>query len=894
VTLLPPRGPYFSGSLRARLTRLALLLMLPGLAISAILTWRVFVTAREGTEIALHETARGLSQVVDREFAQAEVFLRTLAATDELRADNLAGFDRLARVTEVMGGVVVMTDRTGQEIVDTGLPPGAKLPRLAAPEGWDQAVLGKITILPLSQLQPGGKLVIQVVLPIAGDVPGQASHHLYDLKLIVPPSSIQTVITREKLPQSWVAIVLDNGERIVARTVHPETYIGVQARPGMHQALLHNDEGIRESISRDGTPVVVAYTRSARTGWTASVNVPRVLMAQAGRESTWLLVWLGSLATLSGWLGALHVARGISKRIEAMAKAARALGQGEVFTPILRGLDEADAVADAMEATAAALIERRDALSELNATLAARVEARTAELAQANNALEDQRSQLGTILDHMPVGVVVHRADGDMVFANIEARRLLGLPGTGAIASEKWPAIRRGTTILTAENYPWAMARAGLVTDRALLNLLRPDGTQLDLEVNAAPLLRGPERAVLLVVTTLQDVTARLEAEEARRRSQRLEAVGQLTGGVAHEFNNLLMAISGCLELLQPFVQVGRGPRLLANAERATSRGGRLTRQLLAFSRRQHLQPEPVDMNALVAGMTELLESTLGRGVEVAAALDPAAWPAMADSSQLELVLLNLAINARDAMPGGGRLTIRTRNEHTGAPLRAEDPPPGDYAVLEVADTGHGMPPHVLARAFEPFFTTKEVGLGSGLGLPQVLGVAQQLGGGVSIASQAGQGTTVRVFLPRALMEPGVAARPEKPASSADVLAGARLLLVDDDADVREIARDMLEEMGATVAEAESAAAALLRLRTGGDIDLVLADLTMPHITGVELAREIGIFLPKIPVVLMTGYGAQAMADAGPNIRATLQKPFRADTLGKLLADLLGRQVLAD
>jgi len=300
-----------------------------------------------------------------------------------------------------------------------------------------------------------------------------------------------------------------------------------------------------------------------------------------------------------------------------------------------------------------------------------------------------------------------------------------------------------------------------------------------------------------------------------------------------------------------------------------------------------------VVLNSLVDGMTELLESTLGRGVEVSACLDPGAWPAMADASQLELMLLNLAINARDAMPGGGRLTIRTCNVRTGPPLRAEDPPAGDYAVLDISDTGHGMSPQVQARAFEPFFTTKEVGLGSGLGLPQVLGVAQQLGGGATITSVVGMGTTVRVFLPRATAAPGRVFRPEQPVSAGDWLAGARLLVVDDDADVREIARDMLVEMGASVIEADGAAAALLHLRTGADVDLVLADLTMPHVNGLGLAREIGALLPDLPVVLMTGYGASAASEAGSNIRATLQKPFRADALGKLLAGVLGRDAEA-
>ncbi len=877
-------GPYFSGSVRARLLRLALLLLLPGLLISALLTWQVFVTERDGAETALRETARGLSQVLDREFLQAEVLLHTLAATDELRQGNLAALDRLARATAVMSGTVVLIDHTGQELIDTALPAGARLPIQPPPADWPQEEAGRTNISALAAT-PQTPFSIRVLLPVALSSAG----HVYDLELLVPPASLQSVLIRERLPDGWIATLVDDHGVVVARSVRQERFVGRSARAGLLSGLSRSPDGVRESISLDGVPVIVAFHRSAQSGWTAAVNAPRALIAQAGRQSTILLVWMGSFAILLGLLGALHVARGIAGRIEAMAKAARILGQTEVWTPIPVGLDEADAVSDAMRSAASSLIERRAALLELNETLAARVEARTAELAEANRALDTQRRQLGTILDQMPAGVVVHGEDGGILFANLEARRLLGLPAEGPVQAAHWPPIRRGSNVLDKEEQPWVLAARGVVTERLLLNIERASGGQLDLEVSVSPLLRESDGQVVLSVTALQDVTARLEAEEARRRSQRLEAVGQLTGGVAHEFNNLLMAISGCLELLAPFVQMGRGPRLLANAARATERGGRLTRQLLAFARRQHLQPEPVDLNQLVAGMTELLESTLGRGVEVTASLDPDAWAAMADASQLELVLLNLAINARDAMPGGGKLTIRTGNVRAGPPVRAEDPPAGEYAVLDISDTGHGMSPQVQARAFEPFFTTKEVGLGSGLGLPQVLGVAQQLGGGASITSVVGRGTTVRVYLPRANAAPGRTFRQEQPPKAGDWLAGARLLVVDDDADVREITRDMLAEMGASVIEVDGAAAALLHLRTGADVDLVLADLTMPYVNGLELAREIGTLMPDLPIVLMTGYGASAATAAGSNIRATLQKPFRADTLGKLLAGVLGR-----
>ena len=648
-------GRRTSGSVRARLIRLALLMMLPGFMISAVLVWRVYTTERDGTQIAMGETARGLSQVLDRELAQSEVFLRTLAATDELQGGNMAAFDRLARATEVMGGDVVLVDRAGHRLVDTRLPVGTPSPQLDPPPDWDTEQPGRFSTVPLHSPPGGGPPALQLVLSLGDRSDGKAGRHIYDLKLIVPAQSIQAVITREKLPPGWVASVLDTARVIIARSAKPEVFIGQHARPGFLASLAQAGEGFRNTASLDGTQVLMAYTTSARTGWVVSVIAPRALIARVGLQSTWMFVWMGSVAVLIAWLGALYVARGIAKRIEAMAAAARQLGESEHMQPVLRGMDEADAVADALEAAAAALQERREAWADLNATLALRVEARTTELAQANHALDDQRRQLDAILDHMPVGVVVHRADGRLVFANTEARRLLGLPQTGDIAEREWPPLRRGTTPLSPAEQPWTLAADGRTVERALLNLERPNGGQTDLEINASPLQQAGDGTVTLSITTLQDVTARLEAEEARRRSQRLEAIGQLTGGVAHEFNNLLMAISGCLELLEPFVQTGRGPRLRANALRATSRGGRLTRQLLAFSRRQHLQPEAVDLNALVAGMAELLESTLGRGVEVVTELEEAAWPAMADIPQVELLLLNLAINARDAMAGGGR-----------------------------------------------------------------------------------------------------------------------------------------------------------------------------------------------------------------------------------------------
>ncbi len=871
-------------TVRARLLRLAALLLLPGLAISTLLTWRVFVTARAGAETALRETARGLEQVVDREFAQAEILLHTLAATQELQRGDLAEFDRLARDTTIMGGDIVLVDQAGQELLDTGVPAGVALPKILSVTGWADEQVGVPSIQPLAAAPGKTGLSAQVVLPVGG-----AGRHAYDLKLVLPTSSLQVILNRQKLPAGWIAAIVDTDGRVAARSREPDRYLGRRAGETLLSGLAEADEGTRDGAGLDGTPVVLAFSRSAASRWTAAVAAPRALVAQAGLQSITLLALFGSAAILGGLLGARRMARLIAKPVEALAEAARRLGEDESWVPVPDGLAETNAVARSMFAAAQSLQERQATLADLNATLTERVAARTSELAQVNHALDEQRRSLADILDQMPAGVLVHTARRVLTFSNHEARRLLG-HSEAELGLAPWPEVRQGGHLIARDQSPTALACRGIPTERALLSVTCGSGRSGELEVSASP-LRDSEGRVTSVVTILQDVTARLEAEEARRRSQRLEAVGQLTGGVAHEFNNLLMAITGCLELLaRPVSKLGdqRASTLLANAARAAGRGSRLTTQLLAFARRQTLQMEALDLDALVTNMKELLEGTLGRAVQVVVEPGAGDWAAMADASQVELTLLNLAINARDAMAGGGTLTIRTARVRTGPPMRAEDPPAGDYATLHVSDTGHGMTPHVLARAFEPFFTTKDAGRGSGLGLPQVLGVAQQMGGGVSIASREGAGTTVSVFLPRAGSQIQAATRPEPVARPA--LDGTRVLVVDDDLDVRVVTRAILEELGSVVIEAESGAAALLALRTRR-VDVVLADLTMPNMTGIELATEVARLALDLPVVLMTGYGPDALADPGPHISGTLQKPFRAEELAVALADALGLRV---
>jgi signal transduction histidine kinase/ActR/RegA family two-component response regulator len=390
------------------------------------------------------------------------------------------------------------------------------------------------------------------------------------------------------------------------------------------------------------------------------------------------------------------------------------------------------------------------------------------------------------------------------------------------------------------------------------------------------------------------EVFARQQAQSALQQAQRIEAVGRLTTGVAHDFNNLLTAIAGNLELLAlRIAKDERAERLIAAAQRAADRGAKLTQQLLAFSRQQRLASEPLDLNRLVENTRGLLRSTIAQSVRIESQLAENLWPALGDANQIELVVLNLVINARDAMPVGGAITIETANATLPEPSRPEEPKAGDYVMLSVADTGSGIPADVLDHVFEPFFTTKEFGKGSGLGLPQVLGVAQQLGGGIRIDTKLGEGTRVKVYLPRAINVELAAGRDDaqrqRHVPRTDSPAGT-ILVIDDDSEVRAVTAGMLREAGHTIIEAASGEAAVERMDIEGEnIDAVIVDFAMPGMNGVEVARIIRRNWPSVSILFLTGFADIAVLAADAAADEILSKPFRGQDLEEKVAFALRR-----
>jgi len=392
----------------------------------------------------------------------------------------------------------------------------------------------------------------------------------------------------------------------------------------------------------------------------------------------------------------------------------------------------------------------------------------------------------------------------------------------------------------------------------------------------------------------LAQIEERERVESTLRQMQRLEAVGQLTSGVAHDFNNLLTVVLGNIGFLEKGLSSagvdGRLAQRLGYMRAAAERGAKLTDQLLSFSRRQRLEPKLLDLNETVASMHDLLQSTMGGSIRIETKLHRGLWPAMVDPTQLELAMLNLAINARDAMQVGGRLAVHTENVTLGPPLYPEDPPAGDYVAICVADTGTGMTEEVRAKVFEPFFTTKEIGKGSGLGLSQVLGFAKQSGGGVRIESRVGEGTSIHIYLPR------TKAKAEERSPSAPAIAAhkdapdARILLVDDDHAVREVTSITLRDLGYTVVEAGSGGAALDILAREPTIDLLIIDFAMPGMSGAEVARQARAKRPTLPILFITGFADRA-ALAGVSETHIVGKPFVNDELVTKLRSILVEEV---
>ena len=430
----------------------------------------------------------------------------------------------------------------------------------------------------------------------------------------------------------------------------------------------------------------------------------------------------------------------------------------------------------------------------------------------------------------------------------------------------------------------------GIGTDTIIADWLRTMAQHLYFGLPATLVLMALVLMTMRRTRELYAEAARRElAEQALRQSQKMEAVGQLTGGVAHDFNNLLTIIIGNLGIAKRGIVEARSERALDNALIGAQRAAQLTQRLLAFSRQQPLDPKTVDANKLITNMADLLTRSLGENIALETIGSAGLWMVEADVSELESTLLNLALNARDAMPDGGKLTIETSNAYLDDEYcrHHDGVSPGQFVLIAVSDSGVGMPPEAIERAFEPFFTTKEPGKGTGLGLSQVYGFMKQSGGHVKIYSERGEGTTIKLYLPRHYGEEEIAAV-EEPAGS-DRGRGETILIVEDDEGVRQYASEILRDLNYQVIEAKDAASALRLLEADKPFDLMLTDVVLPGKNGRELADEVARRRPEVKVVFMTGYSRNAIVHQGRLDPGTelISKPLIEATVARKIRQVL-------
>ncbi len=512
---------------------------------------------------------------------------------------------------------------------------------------------------------------------------------------------------------------------------------------------------------------------------------------------------------------------------------------------------------------------------EAEQELRAQVEARTAELATSE-------ARVRGIFDAVLEVVVLLDPDGTIVEMNRVDADWRADDYRSAIGRKIWdsPTLQRYPEHVPAMKAAVQAAARG-EPFQGEFRLERPDGRATTLDYSVRPIIDADGKVINLL-TEGRDITELKEAQDQLRQAQKMEALGQLTGGMAHDFNNLLTVVVGGLDLIAKKVEDERLKRYAQNALKAAERGARLTAQLLAFSRVQRLEVRPMDVNELVDEMRPLLRNVLGPGIDKAVDLSDGKLGVLADPTQLEVAILNLAINARDAMPEGGMLTIRSRHAKV-----VDDPDlgDGDYAELAIADTGTGMPQDVLARVFEPFFTTKEVGRGTGLGLSMVYGMAKQSGGLARIESEEGKGTTVRLFL-KCANEDVLELQERAEDSSGREPESFSILVVDDDEDVRRFIACSLEEYGHDVVEASNGASGLAAFARR-PADLVILDYLMPGMTGAEVAAALRKEHPDLPLLFVTGYSeSEAIREAAPDA-PVLVKPFRPEALDLAVRDVM-------
>ncbi|HEX2942105.1 MAG TPA: ATP-binding protein [Rhodopila sp.] len=813
------------------------------LLFTAATIWRTHEADRLREQDALQAIATSKAERIDLAFESLRASLLTLADSGSVRNGDWHDAQR---------EIQTLNARTGVTVHLFG-PDGRSL------DPQDDAVAGSAVTLAIQKALRTHAAVLTNLLSTTGGepsvalaVPGFKSDDPNPSFAIVarPGRTWLWQLTRpsDQAPAGLIITVFDQNGIVISRSIEPERFVGHPAHSALRQVMRHQPDGLLTVPTLDGVPGIAAFRQSEATGWTAAAIMPQRAFSMVLERDLAATIALGAAMLLGG----LYAASRIAARL---VRAIRSLGRHDGALPQPSGVRELDelaahlhTIALARDATEASLLATDARLRDLIATL-----------------------DLATIM--------TREMDGTIRFWSQGCERMYGWTAEEALG--------RLSHVLLRTQFPRSLAEieATLREDGEWTGDLvhrRKDGERIVVAVHKV-LRKKTDGSPDLVLEGLVDVTALRDAQDrlravnqdleqrvqseiaAREAAQqraahndRIQALGQLAGGIAHDFNNILQAIAGAAALIarhpRDAEMVGRFIGIISDA---ATRGASITRRILLLARRGDLKPEPIAVGTLLTDVRDVLAFTLGAAIKIELDVAPALPPLAADRAQLETALVNLATNARDAMPNGGLLRMTAAEDTIAVHLGGQmaDLAQGAYIRLSVSDTGIGMNAATLARIGEPFFTTKGVGKGTGLGLSMVKGFAEQSGGGFGIESEPGRGTVATIWLPVS-NAPMVRTYNGGPA----VRGIARILLVDDDPLVRDSVTEQLEDLGHKVLSASGGTDALAILRARQAVDLMITDLAMPGMNGLALIREAREVLPQLPAILLTGYPSRAVA----------------------------------
>ncbi len=863
-------------SMRGYLLAMVVTIQLPVLLFAAILFQRYYDSEIARIEQDLQNDARGLALDIDRDLQAKIVMLETLATIGSLEARDYALFyERAKKLKDFAGVDISLRDLSGQQLANTRVPWGTPLPRNLFTID-DEAVASKMpAVSGFVEGLVAQRPIYLISLPVVED-----GGIAFLVHMTIDLAQLNDFLKGD-IAAGQIAGVFDRNNIVLARTEESTGRIGKPASRSFTDRI-KGSEGTWLGESLQGYKIRLGYARSRLSGWLVWVGVPDATIQASLRKTLWAMSVLGAALTILA-LGLAYLFGGrLSGVTAALAAQAEALGRGDAVPAASMPVRELDEVGNAL---VAASTRRQDLEQQL--------------VQQARQESEQRfRMLVQGVTDY---AIFMLDPEGKVANWNEGARRIKGYADDEIIG-------QHFSRFYTPEDRESGFPVRALETARAQGKYesegwrVRKDGSRFWASVVIDRIQDSNGRLVGFAKIT-RDITERREtqqrletAREQLYQSQKMDAVGQLTGGVAHDFNNLLTIIIGNLDNAKRTLESwkdGAQARLSRAVDQAligAQRAATLTSHLLAFSRRQPLEPTLLDVNKLLSHLSIFLKPSLGEEVQLEVVGAGGLWQVETDATQLETAILNLAVNARDAMPNGGKLTIEASNVFLDELYCANNAEvkPGQYVQIAVTDSGAGMSKDILGRAFEPFFTTKESGQGTGLGLSQVYGFVKQSGGHVKIYSEAGHGTTVKIYLPRPR---GTKLAGEQRLSAAMPKAYGKetILVVEDDEDVRAFIAETLQDLGYTVLQAQDAPSALSLLGGEPAVDLLLTDVILPGLNGRELAQAACAKEPGLRVLFMTGYSRNAIVhqgrlDAGVQL---VQKPLTQASLAAKIRDVL-------